>query len=58
VQLTDKNGKVRIAEITNADGNAMVLLTDIDGKSRIGAATFSDGTIDLPTKDLNTPKEP
>ena len=42
-RVVDKDGKVRIAAMTLADGHASVSWWDKDGNLRIGATTFPDG---------------
>ena len=50
-KVVDKDGKLRIAAVTSADGQASVQWKDKDGKVRIGAGTHADGTVVLPTRD-------
>ena len=42
-RVVNKDGKVRIAAATLADGEAGVQWLDKDGKVRIGAATYASG---------------
>ena len=58
VQLLDKDEKTRIEAVTTDSGIAVVLWRDKDEKMRIAAGTFNDLLFHLPTKDLNSPKEP
>ena len=52
LKVVDKDGKVRIAAGTFADGFAGVGWLDKDEKLRIDASTFADGEVVLPTRDL------
>ena len=56
MQWLDKEGKMRIAATTYADGNASVQWNDKDEKLRISAGTNADGTVKLPTRDLKAKK--
>ena len=54
----DTDGNARIAAGTGDEGSASVVWLDKDEKRRIAAGVRGDGYMELPTEDLNPPKEP